>query len=137
MSLGKALFQHLAAQPDYLANLPGGIEPDIGKPFDGVMPRAVYATANADDRAALDGQTEYVSESVTVTVWARTKNAAEAAAEWIKSKLASVRPSTATTPKVLFWRRSGITDSAEVEVDGADDTVNAVSLNVIGAYRQD
>lgn len=135
MSLGNALYQHLATQPDFLEVLPGGLQPDIGEVPDGISPRAIYATANGDDRATLDGETEFILETLTVSIWANTKTDAETAAKWIHSKLKSIRPATVTDPKVFYWRRTGVTDAGEIELEGSDQPVNVFSLNVVGAYK--
>jgi len=132
MSLGTALRGYLVGLPDFAANFPGNMQPDVAAP-EIPMPYIVYAISNSEPSGGLDGTIDCFFENLTLSVFAPTKDQAESLTKWLYDQLG---PSTwiGTTPRVLYWRRGARTDAAEIELEGSDDSVRVSSLNVVGAY---
>jgi hypothetical protein len=132
MSLATALRGYLTSLPDFASNFPGNMQPDVAAP-ETPMPYIVYAISNSEPSGGVDGNIDCFFENLTLSIFAATKIQAEARAKWVYDQIG---PGTwaGSTPKALYWRRGAMTDAAEIELEGSDDSVRVASLNVVGAY---
>lgn len=130
---GKAIRTHLVAQTGYSATIPGGISPEIA-PAGSTMPFVVYTGSEDTPVLRLDGTTVARTASVNLVVTAETRSACESVVAWIRTKLEQGTWVGTANPKVFFWRVNSQSDVSEVILDGADESVRLVNLQIDGAY---
>lgn len=132
-ALGKAIRTHLVAQTGYSATIPGGISPEIA-PAGVTMPFVVYTGSEDAPVLKLDGTTICRQASVNFVVTAMTRSDCESVVAWLRTKLEQGTWVGTANPKVFFWRITSHSDVSEVILDGSDESVRLVNLQVDGAY---
>ena len=130
---GKAIRTHLTGQTGYSATIPGGISPEIA-PAGSAMPFVVYTGSEDTPVLRLDGTTVARQASVNLVVTADTRSECESVASWIRTKLEQGTWIGTSNPKVFFWRVVSQSDVSEVILDGADESIRLVNLQIEGAY---
>lgn len=130
--LGKNLRGFLVADPECPQKLPGGISPEIA-PAGVKMPFMVYTGATSERVVDVSGKVYGHLESVSVVFTARTRSECETLVDWLAGLISAGRPTNpATTHPVKWWRVGGQGDVSEVILDGEDESIRQVTLDLIG-----
>ena len=131
--LGKNLRGFLMAAPDCPQKLPGGISPEIA-PAGVKMPFMVYTGATSERVVDLSGKVYGHLESVSVVFTTRARSECESLVDWLAGLISAGRPSNSTDTHhpVKWWRLGGQGDVSEVILDGEDESIRQVSLDLIG-----
>ena len=130
---GKAIRTHLTSQTGYAATIPGGISPEIA-PAGSTLPFVVYTGSEDTPVLRLDGTTVARQASVNLVVTAETRSECESVTAWIRSKLEQGTWTEMANPKIFFWRVISQSDVSEVILDGSDESIRLVNLQIDGAY---
>jgi hypothetical protein len=131
--LAKAVREYLASQPTFSTKFPGGIHPDIVPAGVGTGPYGVMVGATSDPRGNLDGSIFGRLESFTLIITAPERTTCDTLAKWV-TDLLRVQGSWSgiTDPVVRWWRCAPQGDVAEAIIDGADESIRQVTLEIIG-----
>lgn len=130
--LAKAVRSYLAGQVDFATQFPGGIHPDVapaGKP----MTYGVTTAATSNRKRYLDGSVYGREETCVLIITDPDRTNCEAVADWVAGKLEVQGGwSAVASPTVKYWMVTNQSDAAEVLLDGTDESIRQVTLEVTG-----
>lgn len=130
--LGKAVRTYLTGRTGFSGNFPGGMSPEIA-PAGVSLPFIVYSGANSDRLTEVSGKVLGHLETVNLVITAKTRAECETLVDWLANHIRTANGwKTVADPKVAWWRSGTQGDVAEVILDGADESIRQVTLDVIG-----
>lgn len=133
--LGKVIRDYLSTQTGYSTNLPGGIHPEQA-PQGSSLPFAVTTGSSRSRQMHLDGTPAVSTEVVELTIVAMTRGAAQASADWVKSRIqASPARQTIGSTIVHHWRIENESDESQAYTDGSDEQARLTMLTIVGTME--
>ena len=134
--LGQAIFNLASNKTDYATALPGGLHPDTN-PVTAPLPYGIYQGVSKQLINGVDGINIAATERVSITIVAKTRTAAQAAANWLATIIKST-PSIQTvgTLKIFQMRVEDQTTNAEIFADGSDEAARVHEIDVVATYKE-
>lgn len=133
--LGKGIRSWLRTRTGYDTKFPGDISVDVA-PAGVAKPYGVYVGTNSQPiTKGVSGVRWGDVETISLIITADLRSDCETILDWVQAQLAPSLAgwtTTASPGRVIWWRIGSASDVSEVLVDGSDESIRQVTLEVTG-----